>query len=1026
MTVIIMSYLYYLFAAAELARLEEERQYAEQVANRREQERLAKEKAAKEEADRRAAHAEAEIQRAIIEAKALEQAEAEARSKREHEMRRAGILQLLAIGKDNKLIGGLANRLDELMQIAMSFRCNKESGEEFAKRLGQVANILQLILKANPNVPEREYSSLVDDMAQELIEAKKYLIRLAQAGFLIILLRGDEPKLKFEEYDTKIIDILADIVAAFRLDSNKKYTMNKVLYNFIVIDEETVKSSQNDPQNMKSIARLLGVDLEEMNVEVADSLKRLNHMVQDVTENGAQRQLKHPAMKTFWRLYYSSTYKIYNRELIQVAIRYIHTEVNPEISDDELGAISLKMQRTLDILDENAAHTITVFDLNQSTKYLDPNLDFIEVIKKLCAQVTLKIFPALSDSQRDQMVWGDGMRDVVHSTMRSSGSWTIVYGPSNSGKTFRWLAGAHELSANDAVVWIDFRNVKTSSDMLSTIATQLSLSVLSLDDVMLEFQRLLDSSLEHLASHCCIVLDHLNLAILDQIGPFMKILKKLQAALRIAIVVITTNVTKPSISSITALSKSGKILIAEEMMTCFEVPALSKEESITLCENLDVYDPILLANAGKRLPGEIMRLQHLRKSALASIVANDKVNAPGTTSTTDILIVDSLSEHDTLCAICLYYPLSGRDGYGVLFHKALAWELCRKAMEENIDLWHGCMEKLAATGWLRSVGDEGYVIASSSSLPSHPTWTFISESDQWECYYRYWAKQALHINDLLGSKDQLLGCSFFDSSRRHFETIFNDLGVKPVLFGRVRNSVVLEIVCEISSNIGNIFEYRFAAVDGLAVSKAILRILCDGDESGMLVDDRYWQTNESLQPIIVRASVNLGWYLNRNQQSQIAEQVILSALQYLNESDALNYAYALNKLAIVYRALGKKEESLEAHRKCLNIRMKALGDNHADTAQSLNNIAIVLNALGHKDEALATHEKCLKARLKLLGDKHASTGDTYYNMATVLKDLGRFEETKSCYEKAKIAYIATYGEAHSYVKDVVKKITALG
>lgn len=85
--------------------------------------------------------------------------------------------------------------------------------------------------------------------------------------------------------------------------------------------------------------------------------------------------------------------------------------------------------------------------------------------------------------------------------METANGWSIVYGPSQSGKSYRWLVGAHELSDADAIIWIDLKNAKSSNDVLSTIASQLSLSVLSLSDVMLEFQRLLGSYLERCLCH---------------------------------------------------------------------------------------------------------------------------------------------------------------------------------------------------------------------------------------------------------------------------------------------------------------------------------------------------------------------------------------------------------------------------------------------------------------------------------------------------------------------------------------------
>lgn len=90
----------------------------------------------------------------------------------------------------------------------------------------------------------------------------------------------------------------------------------------------------------------------------------------------------------------------------------------------------------------------------------------------------------------------------------------------------------------------------------------------------------------------------------------------------------------------------------------------------------------------------------------------------------------------------------------------------------------------------------------------------IVEYDQWEKYYRYWTREAVRVNDLLQSKDQLLGCSYFDSSRKHFEILFHDWDAQPVMFNRIRPVVVLELACATSSNVAQLLEYRFTGQEG--------------------------------------------------------------------------------------------------------------------------------------------------------------------------------------------------------------------
>ena len=58
------------------------------------------------------------------------------------------------------------------------------------------------------------------------------------------------------------------------------------------------------------------------------------------------------------------------------------------------------------------------------------------------------------------------------------------------------------------------------------------------------------------------------------------------------------------------------------------------------------------------------------------------------------------------------------------------------------------------------------------------------------------------------------------------------------------------------------------------------------------------------------------------------------------EQDKLGAAHpslatTLSNLAELYRAIGRREEAIQFHRRALDLREKALGPNHPETAQSL-------------------------------------------------------------------------------------------
>ena len=55
---------------------------------------------------------------------------------------------------------------------------------------------------------------------------------------------------------------------------------------------------------------MLGVDAYELKGEVVSSVRRVEQSLQNVTEKGSQRLLKHPAVKAFWGRYFSDLFKV--------------------------------------------------------------------------------------------------------------------------------------------------------------------------------------------------------------------------------------------------------------------------------------------------------------------------------------------------------------------------------------------------------------------------------------------------------------------------------------------------------------------------------------------------------------------------------------------------------------------------------------------------------------------------------------------------------------------------------------------
>ncbi|MCA9998598.1 MAG: tetratricopeptide repeat protein [Anaerolineales bacterium] len=78
--------------------------------------------------------------------------------------------------------------------------------------------------------------------------------------------------------------------------------------------------------------------------------------------------------------------------------------------------------------------------------------------------------------------------------------------------------------------------------------------------------------------------------------------------------------------------------------------------------------------------------------------------------------------------------------------------------------------------------------------------------------------------------------------------------------------------------------------------------------------------------------------------------------------------------------------------RALGIREKALGSEHADTAQSLNNLGALLDSMGNLAEARPYYERALGINEKALGPEHPDTASSLNNLAWLLYDEGNIEE----------------------------------
>ena len=100
------------------------------------------------------------------------------------------------------------------------------------------------------------------------------------------------------------------------------------------------------------------------------------------------------------------------------------------------------------------------------------------------------------------------------------------------------------------------------------------------------------------------------------------------------------------------------------------------------------------------------------------------------------------------------------------------------------------------------------------------------------------------------------------------------------------------------------------------------------------------------------------------------------------------------------------------HRRALAIYLKALGEDHPDTAASYNNLAVTLRDQGKYAEAEAMHRHALAIRLKALGEDHPHTAHSYNNLAGTLGDQGKYAEAEAMFRRALAIQLKALGEGH--------------
>ena len=150
---------------------------------------------------------------------------------------------------------------------------------------------------------------------------------------------------------------------------------------------------------------------------------------------------------------------------------------------------------------------------------------------------------------------------------------------------------------------------------------------------------------------------------------------------------------------------------------------------------------------------------------------------------------------------------------------------------------------------------------------------------------------------------------------------------------------------------------------------------------------------------------------------EAAEELVRDAVEILSRrrvEDPLQ-ARALNNLAVLLKAKGDFEAAEERYRESLAMRIRLVGEEHADVATAKHNLAAALKDQGRYDEAEKLYRESLALRIALYGESSAEVMTTLNNLALLLMDQGDLQAAESVLRQVVEIRRGIYGPRHSKV-----------
>jgi CHAT domain-containing protein/Tfp pilus assembly protein PilF len=123
-------------------------------------------------------------------------------------------------------------------------------------------------------------------------------------------------------------------------------------------------------------------------------------------------------------------------------------------------------------------------------------------------------------------------------------------------------------------------------------------------------------------------------------------------------------------------------------------------------------------------------------------------------------------------------------------------------------------------------------------------------------------------------------------------------------------------------------------------------------------------------------------------------------------------ANSLISLGVLYSDMGDYKSAEPLYKQSLEIYKKALGEEHPNVAMSLNNLGTLYQEMGYYKSAEALYKQSLEIYKKALGEEHPNVANSLNNLGVLCKKIGDYKSSEPLYKQSLEIRRKALGEEH--------------